>query len=293
VSSATTTAKTLVSALEGDDTLSLILTYSRDVVVDTDGGTPYISIAAATGNVQAAYNPASSTSTQLQFDYSIDHTTDLDLDGLSLASASIQLNGATILDKISAGSATLTIGSVTNLSSVYIAPYAIVWFKGSTTNRSGFTTKPTITTTATLSSGYFNFNGTTDTMTLSSPMAATYFLYMAMKTPASGDTFPQRIMDDNLFDFTNDTIDFNSSRTVNLTTSTGFTGTGSTGYTSAFAPNTNTQVEATFPSGALVGTSPLISAEFSGDIAEIIIFEAVLSAGQASAAYDYINSAYP
>jgi hypothetical protein len=290
VSSASTTAGTYVSSGDGNDTITINLNFSEDVVVDTNGGSPTIALDVATGSVNAAFDEMSSTSTTLVFTYTIDDTADLDLNGLSLSTGSIDLNGATIVDNNSNG-ANLTISSVTNLSQVFIAPFATVWIKGSTTNKSGFTSKPTVSTTATLSGGYYLMDGTSNTIDFSS-LGTVFALYMAIKTPASGDTFPQDLIDAGSVTFDNSNIDLLTSDSSDLQTSTIYTGTGTT-HSSSMNANSTTQLELLYSAGTTLSSAPFISSSFSGDIAEIIIFEGTLSAGQKSHAFNYINNAYP
>lgn len=290
ISNATTTAGTYVATGEGDDQITINLTFSEEIILDTNNGSPTIALSFGTGVVSAIYDPINSTNTSLIFNYTIDGSQDLDLDGVTLDDTNLQLNGATIVDGYN-NSANLNIGTITNLSSVYVAPHASVWIKGSTTNRSGFTSKPTITTNATLSGGYFIMNGTTHTLSLSS-LNNIYAAYLAIKSPSSSDAFPQDLFDSGTFSFDNSSLDISTIDSPDFKTSSSYNGSGNN-HTGAMTANSYVQLELLYSSGTSLPISPLIPSNFSGDIAEIILFDSGLSSGQKSHAYNYIDNSYP
>jgi hypothetical protein len=285
ITAATTTAGTYISA----NTIVISVTFSEEVVVDTGGGTPSIFLDVATGAVEAEYNAGTSTPTILRFDYNIDDEVDLDLDGLSLAApTNIQLNGGTIEDLLE-NSAILTLGTVTNLSTVYIVPHATVWMKASTTNNSGFTVKPNITTTAGLTAGYYNFGG--DEMSFSS-LGDVHALYMAIRTPAAGFPAQNLIAGGSVYlENDSDNIDITTIISSDVRIGSGYIDSGDS-HPMAMTTATTEQIEFLFPDGVALPNSPFIPSDFSGDVAEIIIFEAQLSAGQQNAAFEYIKNAY-
>lgn len=292
VSSASTAAGTYVAVGDGISTITLSLTMSESVTVDTGGGTPTISLSVASGNVSATYNVGTSNATVLKFDYVVDGAADMDLDGLGLAAANIQLNGATIKDGAN-NSAALAIGTITNLSTAYIVPHATVWLKGVTaTNRSGFTVKPTISSVpATSASPYWTFDGAADALAFSS-LGTVYAAYMSFRTPAGGDTYAQGLISGEAT-LDNNTIDLTTVNSPDVRCSTSaYSATGTNTHNSAFAPNTAQQCEFLFGAGVALSASPFVPNTFSGDIAEVLIFEATLSAGQKNQIYNYLNAAY-
>lgn len=292
VASASTTAGTYVGSGDGTSTIRVSLTMSEAVSVDTTDGTPAISLALATGNVDATYNAGASTSTILRFDYAVDGSTDMDLNGLALGNPSIQLNDGTIQDA-QANDATLTIGTVTNLATVYVVPRATVWMKGSTTNNSGFTSKPTISTSASLAASYYQFDGTTNSLTFGGVgINPVHVLYMALRSPATGDTYAQNLVGGGSISLDNNTINMTTPDGPDVRCSTsGYSGSG-TNHNGVFTPSTLQQCEFIFTGGATLPSAPFIPVGYSGRVAEILIFESSLSAGQRTEVYNYLNSAY-
>jgi len=263
ISNATTTAATFVASGEGDDKITINLTFSEQINLDTNNGSPTISLSFGTGTVIATYDSINSTSTNLIFNYIINGSQDLDLDGVTLNNSNLQLNGATITDANN-NSANLSIGTITNLSNVFVAPHASVWIKGSTTNRSGFTTKPSITTSATISSGYFVMNGSTHTLSISS-LDNIYAAYLAIKSPSSSDSFPQDLFDTGMFSFDNSSLNISTTDSPLLKTSSGYNGAGNN-HSGAMTINNYVQFELLYPSGASLPISPLIPSNFSSSL---------------------------
>ena len=74
--------------------------------------------------------------------------------------------------------------------------------------------------------------------------------------------------------------------------STSYSGSGNT-HLASLNTSTTEQLELIYSGGASLPNSPFVPSTFSGDIAEIIIFDTALSAGQKTAVFNYINSAYP
>ncbi|HXH75532.1 MAG TPA: hypothetical protein VNJ08_11235 [Bacteriovoracaceae bacterium] len=289
ITSASTTAGTYVSGTDGPNTIVISTTFSEPVTVDTAGGTPSIILALATGNVNAIYDVVSSTTTVLKFKHTVLGGSDLDLDGLALAAASIQLNTGVIKDARN-NLAILTIGSVTNLNAAFIVPHATVWIKSSTINRSGFTVKPTVSTSASVTSGYYIFNGSTRSLDISS-LGPVFAVYMAIKSPAAASIYAQDLIDGKIT-FDDNTINMTAIDSPNVKISSSYTGTGNS-HPSALTTNANQEMELIYGIGSTFPTIGFIPMPFSGGVAEIIIFEAALSPGQKTQAYNYINAAYP
>jgi hypothetical protein len=290
ITGSSTMAKTYVSAGDGLEKIVITVGFSETITVDTSGGTPSIALSVATGDVEAIYDEFTSTSNSMNFSYTVDGAVDMDLDGLALVDGSIQLNGATITDS-NGNNAETTVGSVSFLSSVFIAPHATVWIKGSTTNRSGFDTKPTITTNASVTSGYFLFDGSSKSLGFSS-IGTAYAVYMAIKTPASGDTYPQNLIAAGELTFDNNTIDIYTFNSSDVQITSAYSSSGNS-HLNAMTPDTYHELELLYPSGVSLPYLTFIPSSFSGDVAEIIIFETDLSVGQKAHIFDYIDTAHP
>ena len=79
------------------DTLSISVVFSENVVVNTSGGTPRITINVGGNNRNASYVSGSGSST-LVFSYTISSSDVNDSDGISIGSNAISANGGTIKD---------------------------------------------------------------------------------------------------------------------------------------------------------------------------------------------------
>ncbi len=284
VSSASTIARTYVSAADGSNSIILTVNYSEPVTIS--GGTPSITLDIGTGDKEADYDLGTSTSTSLKFIYNIDDTTDMDLDGLALGVTTINTNGATIEDA-NQNAANRTIGTVTNLSTCYIAPHAVVWVKptSNNTNRSGFTSRPTVSHTPTYSSNYLNFSGG-GSFTISSSVSAE-MVYMTLRAPTAVATYPQDLFGGEI-QLSSATIDASTMTTVDVR-STSYTGSG-TIHNSFLTPNGLTKMELTFPGTTLSGNFIQSGGnQFTGSIRELLIFRSGLSSTQKNYIYGYLT----
>jgi gliding motility-associated-like protein len=97
------------------NTLSFIVNYNENVVVNPATGVPYINVVLATGTVKAAYASGSSTSA-LVFSYTV-QPGDMDMDGIAVGS--LVLNGGTIKD-IATNNAVLTLNNVAATTGVLV-----------------------------------------------------------------------------------------------------------------------------------------------------------------------------
>ena len=279
------TAGTYVSA-GGSTTLVFSVTFNDNVTVT--GGAPYIDFTAATGTIRATYNAGTSSAMIKKFEYTV-LGTDMDLDGLASLSTSIELNGATFQDANN-NDAVVTLSSFSGLSTTLLAPHLNVWMKGSTTNRSGITAKPTISTTASFASPYYVFNGTsTLSFNISGSMNAAF---MAIRAPTSGATYPQSLYSGMSLKNPGGTalIDIQDGGLDSFRSTTGASGTGSPINNIIDAGNRQ-QVEFIY-SPATTMNAAFIPAGFSGSIAEILIFNSALSVAQKDHVLDYLDANY-
>lgn len=97
--------------------LDFTVNFSENVVVNTAGGTPYLSLTLNTGGVVQASYLSGSSSSSLVFRYSVGSGTQ-DSDGVTVGALS--LNGGTIRDGVSNG-ATLTLNSVGSTVAVLVS----------------------------------------------------------------------------------------------------------------------------------------------------------------------------
>jgi hypothetical protein len=295
VTSSVANPGTYVGGGQGPNVFNIKVNFNEGVTVA--GGTPSLSLSLGTGTVSANYDSLASTSTQLSFDYAINPSNDMDLNGVSLALSSIQLNGATI-QNADGKNADLALGNVSSLSQVFIAPHLKVWIKGSTVNRSGITqpSSATVSTNASVSNGYFDMNGSNG-MTINN-LGNVNFIGMAIRTPSAGDTFPQYLIsnDNNgnqdFLQLDNNTIDISTTVSVTLKTKPDNYGGTNTTHPGAMTTDTLTQFEVNFSSGTNMPTNPFISSSFTGEIAEVLIFEGALSNGQKSHVGSYLDASY-
>lgn len=281
ISSATTTAGTYVSA-GGVTTLNIDVTY--DDAVTISGTAPYIELSTgAVATRRATYNPGGSSTTMKRFSYTVQGN-DMDLDGIGVLGSSIVLPGGTTMRDANANDAEISLPSIPDLNNVFFAPYATIWMKGSTTNHSGISGNPTITTTATMTSGYYEFNGS-ETISLSSSQTMRA-AYLAMKAPNNSGS--QEML-------TGLTLSYSIFNSSHYSLSDGRLGavrntTGATSTGSFIDRNLFQQVELQYNSGSTSTT--LISNQFRGSVAEVIIFSSSLDANQLNHVYNYLNSKY-
>ena len=282
ISSATTTAGTYVSA-GGVTTLNIDVTY--DDAVTISGTAPYIELSTAIGSRRAIFNPGGSTSTMKRFSYTVQNG-DMDLDGISVLGSSIVLPGGTTIQDANANDAEITLPSISALSSVFFAPFANVWMKGSTTNHSGLTAKPAISTTAVFTGGFYNFSGSANmTLDASQSMRAVYIAIRAPSNTASQNLLTGLDLQWNFFD--SNYFNLSDGRISSLR---GLNG-GST--TSAVRRSYVQRLEIEYSAGATT-SGTLISTEYTGSVGEIIIFNSILpTQDQKDHVHDYLNSKYP
>ena len=278
ISGAASTTGTYVSA-GGSTTLVFSVTFNDTVTVL--GGAPYIDFTAATGTIRANYDAGTSTTTIKRFRYTV-LGTDLDLNGLTALSTEVEPNGATFQDA-NANDADLSLPTFTGLSTTILAPHLEVWMRGSTTNRSGFTVKPTISTSAGLAAGYYSFNGAS-TLSLSTP-GTMDAVYMAIRAPATGANFSQSFIDGMTLDYVdpNPTIDITDGRVSSFDNST-----GTTSLNNGLVAGNRQQVELIYPSSPRAAV--FIPAGYTGSLAELLIFNSSLTGSQRAHVMDYLNS---
>jgi gliding motility-associated-like protein len=96
-------------------TLSFVVNYSENVIVNTATGTPYLNVALTTGGVQATYVSGSGTSA-LVFSYTV-QAGDMDMDGITLIS--LVRNGGSIKD-IATNNAVITLNNVASTAGVFV-----------------------------------------------------------------------------------------------------------------------------------------------------------------------------
>lgn len=274
ITTRSTVAGVYVPAAQGtNNSLLISLEFNEDITV-TGAGTPWIELVMGSGNRIATYDAGASTVRIMRFRYDIDPN-DMDLDGMTLASASIDPDGNTIED-LNGNAANLSIGgTVTDLINVNIAPHAIVWMRASLgTNRSAMTGAPGFSTTAPLTASYYNFSGT-ETMSFAGLSGfSTRDVFIALRTPPDTDLpVTQEIIDNYV------TLDV---PTGNLTV----TGTGP----GNLAANSLHQVQFNL-AGASVPDS-MIPAGFTGRVAEILIFNSALTAGQQAHVNSFLSGTY-
>lgn len=279
ISTAASTAGTYVSA-GGSTSIVFDVTFSENVTVT--GGAPYIEFTAATGTIRADYSPGTSTALIKRFTYTV-LGTDLDLNGLTALSTSVELNGATFQDAL-ANDAVLTLPAVSNLSTTIIAPHLNVWIRGSTANLSGLAGRPTVSTTAALAGGYYSFNGSS-TLSISAPGTMEH-VFMAIRAPLAADAYPQTFIAG--MDLENalaePTIDITDGRVSSFDNST-----GTTSLSDALVAGNRQQVELVYPP-ATGRAAAFIPAGYTGSVAEILIFNASLSGAQRAHVMSYLNS---
>ncbi len=272
----TTTAGTYVDSSEGTNSSILIsFTFNEDVNVT---GTPEIELNIATGSKIATYDSVASTSTILRFRYNIDSATDMDLDGLSLVSTSIDLAGGSIQD-LNGNDANLAIGgTVTNLATVFIAPHLLVWTRASlNNNRSGFTGAPGVSGPSVVG-GYYNFTGL-ESLTFSGLSGYTSEqVFLAMTTPASGDAPLQDLISSyvNIVDPTTGTISYTPPATG----------------PSPLVANTNHRIQVNLTGGISLSNT-FTPVGFTGRIGAIIISTETLSGGQQTQVNNFLSTNYP
>ncbi len=269
-----TVAGVYVPAAQGTNNSILIsLTFTEDITV-TGAGTPWIELVMGSGNRIATYDAGASTATIMRFRYDIDPD-DMDLDGMTLASASIDPDGNTIED-LNGNAANLSIGgTVTDLINVNIAPHAIVWMRASLgTNRSAITGAPGFSTTAPLTASYYNFSGT-ETLSFAGLNAfSARDVFMAIRTPLATDV---PVTQDLIGSFV--TIDV---PTGNLT----ITGSGP----ASLAANTLQQIQFNFGGANLPNV--FTPAGYTGRIAEILIFNNALTPAQQAHVNSFLSTTY-
>lgn len=274
ISERTTTAGVYVPTAEGtNDAITITMTFSESITM-TGGGTPWIELALATGNKIATYDDLASTDKKMVFRYYIKND-DMDLNGLTLNGTAIDPDGNTIKDA-NGNTANLNFGGVvTDLSNVHVAPHAIVWMRASLgSNRSAMTGAPGFSTTASYAANYYNFTGA-ETMSFAGLNGfSSRDVFMAIRTPLDTDTPVTQDLVDNFV-----RIDV---PTGNLTV----TGSGP----ASLAPNSLHQVQFTLLGVGIPDT--MIPAEFTGRVAEILIFNSALTAGQQAHVNSFLSGTY-
>ncbi|SHN12058.1 Ig-like domain-containing protein [Chitinophaga sp. CF418] len=88
--------------------------FNEDIILNTTGGTPYITLTIGTTTVNASYNAGNTTT--LQFSYTVVNG-DLDMDGITVGT--LVLNGATIKDAAT-NDAVLTLNNIPNTTGVRV-----------------------------------------------------------------------------------------------------------------------------------------------------------------------------
>lgn len=179
----TTTAPSSRSYVSGE-TLSIELTFSEVVYVNTDGGTPFIPVDFAYGTDDFSYSSGSG-STTLIFSRTLT-STHFDMDGLNSTVNTIDLNGATIKDAV--GNNASTNFSSVNLSQIYVTyPEVKLWVMNDFVNRAP-PGGATISTTGTASyetcgTGTCRTFDGDDSLSLSSTLSSVDHLFIVYKTP--------------------------------------------------------------------------------------------------------------
>lgn len=276
------------------NTLSITVTYSEDVVVDTGGGTPYIAINFDEGTDNLPLT--STTANSLTFSITLDGT-HFDMTGLPSSVTGITLNGATIEDLVG-NTAQTVFSTALDLSNVHVTYSQVkLWVKNDfvniapgaaiavVDNGAGITTEACGTGTCR------TFDGD-DELTLSADILNIDMVYMAIKTPdtVTGSDYDLmnthiRLISDtgsNRYDYSTwlaqVVIDGNLSGSNTTHDTNTLPASGSVLYVDFFAGRT------------LSGT--LINSAYPGAIGEVIATDNGLSGAQKTKIRNYIENKY-
>ncbi|WP_408098617.1 beta strand repeat-containing protein [Peredibacter sp. HCB2-198] len=289
----TPTATSFAGTHESGETLSFVLTYSEPMYVT--GGTPYIRVALASGNIDFPLTAGDGTTT-LTFSYTLTGN-DYDFDGLSSSVNTITLNGATILD----GGRNPATGTNTfqtqNLSSVRIVfPNTNLWVKNdfvslAKTGSPAVTNGGTVTTQACGASGTCRvFNGD-DSLSMGgtalSNVETVFIVFVTPPTRNPHNIFSTDVaLDDNGMSFDIDT----TLATLNLDGSTyGL----NTTHNTNMGTNTVHVLQVDFDSPqSFAGGSTLINTTFDGQIGEVMAISGTLTPAQKTIIRNYLSGIY-
>ncbi|MFP5386933.1 MAG: hypothetical protein ACLGHN_12690 [Bacteriovoracia bacterium] len=290
-STAISTARTYVSG----ETLQIQITFSEIVDVNTGGGTPYIAVDFDLGTDNFAYSTGTGTTT-LTFSRLLDGN-HFDMTGLPASISAITLNGGTIQDA-GRNNAPTTFTAV-DFSAHYVTyPEVRLWVRSDFVNMAppgGVTISHTGTgTQEACGAGTANcriFDGTNDSLSLTSSLNNTSAVLMAIKMP--GTVSPGNTVFD-IFDtgiglqedWSNTTFDLNT-----LDANVNGNVTSATSHNLDMAVSTLYILRVEFTTLQAFSTL-LIETAFAGSIGEIIAVDGTLTSTQLGNIETYLNGRF-
>jgi hypothetical protein len=286
------TTPTLKSWVSGE-TISVSVTYSEAITVDTTGGTPYINLDFDIGTDDLAYASGSGTTT-LVFSRLLNGT-HFDMTGLPSSVTTITTNGGTLQD-IGRNSAPTTFTAL-NLSTAYVTyPEIKLWTNTSFVNLAppaGAVTVANvgaITTAACGTSTCRVFNGD-DSLNLTGTLTGVETVFMTFRTPSAiagnKDIFSTDI-----------TLRDRGTNFDMITAAATVTLNGVTYLVNDTTHDTNTNtstlgvLQVDYQTPQNYGSELLIDTTFNGYIGEVIAVEGTLNGTQKSNILNYLDTKY-
>lgn len=287
------TAPTLKAYVSGE-TISLSVTYSEAITVDTTGGTPYIGVDFSVGTDNLNYASGSGTST-LVFSRTLDGT-HFDMDGLNSSVTTITPNGGTLQDA-GRNNAPTTFVAVA-LSAVYVTyPEVKLWTNSSFANiapPAGAVTIANaggITTAACGTSGTCRIFTGDDALNLTGTLTGVETVFHAFRTPAAVASDHDLFSTDVYLKAMGGNWDiFSVASTITLNGTT--YNLNDTTHNTNMATSTMYVMQTDYQNPQNYNAENLIPTSFTGYIGEVIAVEGTLDGTQKSNILNYLDTKY-